>query len=141
MENLWRKDNEEGFTVLPLLCGITVIGWLSGCVFLLGNNERKLAEYLTAKMETKLFCEQILMNTSRLIDSQVISLTEIEQAGKEPIYTDCESEMTYNVYAVKENSDIILLGEGRRKEVFIRIYLHLIWQEDSKKWIPLYYET
>ena len=57
------------------------------------------------------------------------------------VYTGNDNGISCNVYAVKENNNIVLLGAGRKEDAIVRIYLHLIWQEDSKTWIPLYYES
>lgn len=141
MENLLQKEDERGFTVLPLLCGVAVIGWLSGCVYLLGNNERRLVNHIKNKMEIQSFCEQSLMNTARRIENKEIPAEKIKKTGNDPIYTGKENGVSCNVYVSKENESMILLGEGKKDEGIVRIYLHLIWQEDSEKWVPLYYEN
>ena len=83
MVNLLQRGDEKGFTVLPLLCGIAVIGWLSGCVYLLGNNEIRLVNYIKTKIEIESFCEQSLMKTSKLIKNKELSFDKIEKVGKE----------------------------------------------------------
>ena len=141
MVNLLQRGDEKGFAVLPLLCGIAVIGWLSGCVYLLGNNEIRLVNYIKTKIEIESFCEQSLMKTSKLIKNKELSFDKIEKVGNEPVYTGNDNGISCNVYAVKENDNIVLLGAGRKEDAIVRIYLHLSWQEDSKTWIPLYYES
>ena len=93
------------------------------------------------KIEIESFCEQSLMKTSKLVKNKELSFDKIEKVGNEPVYTGNDNGISCNVYAVKENDNIVLLGAGRKEDAIVRIYLHLIWQEDSKTWIPLYYES